>query len=158
MSAMRHRFDRNRLPDWLTYAESIGINVEGRGKWRSILCDFHADAHPSLRINTATGGWCCMSCGASGGDVLAHYMQRTGLGFVEAAKALGAWDGIGQVIPQRRRSLSARDGLELLYVDATMLWLLASDIGQGKTLTASERACAAGIARRSLIVFEGVNA
>lgn len=157
---MSGAFDRNRLPDWLTYADANGITVEGRGTWRSILCDFHAEAHASLRINTVSGGWCCMSCGASGGDTLAHYMQRSGLGFIEAAKALGAWDETGTDLarPRRPRTLSARDGLELLYADATTLWILASDIGQGKSLTATERATAAAISRRVRIAFEGVNA
>jgi hypothetical protein len=32
-----------------------------------------------------------MSCGARGGDVLAFLRLRCGLGFVEAARRLGAW-------------------------------------------------------------------
>ncbi len=151
-------FNRDRLPGWLAYADTHGIKVEGRGTWRSVLCDFHDDGKPSLRINTLTGGWCCMSCGASGGDVLGHYMQRTTLDFIAAAKALGAWNDTGEPArPQRPRTLSARDALELLYNDATTLWILACDIGQGKALTASERASAAAIARRSRIAFEGAN-
>ena len=34
-----------------------------------------------------------MTCGAKGGDVLAFHMQRHGLRFIEAARALGAWEG-----------------------------------------------------------------
>ena len=153
-------FNRDRLPDWLTYADAQGIKVEGRGTWRSILCDFHADTHASLRINTKSGGWCCMSCGVSGGDVLAHYMQRTGLGFVAAARDLGAWDdaGTAAVVPQRPRTLSAGDGLALLYRDATMVWLLANDIAQGKTLSPAEVASAGAAYRRVMVIYEGVTA
>jgi hypothetical protein len=32
-----------------------------------------------------------MACGAKGGDVLAFHMQLNGLGFIAAAKSLGAW-------------------------------------------------------------------
>ena len=151
-------FNRDRLTGWMAYADTQGITVEGRGTWRSAMCDFHDDAKPSMRVNTLSGGWCCMSCGASGGDVLAHYMARTGMGFIAAAKALGAWVDTGEPArPQRPRTLSAHDALALLYEDATTLWILACDIGQGKTLTESERAAAAAIARRSMIAFEGVN-
>lgn len=153
-------FNRDLIPDWLAYADQLGITVEGRGTWRSILCDFHDDQRASLRINSKSGGWCCMSCGASGGDTLAHYMQRSGLDFIDAAKTLGAWDesATGQVKAQRPRTLSARDGLELLYADAMVLFVIGSDIGQGKTPTAAERASAAAASRRVLVVFEGVDA
>jgi hypothetical protein len=33
-----------------------------------------------------------MACCAKGGDVLAFHMQRYGLSFIDAAKALGAWE------------------------------------------------------------------
>jgi hypothetical protein len=44
-----------------------------------------------MRINTATGGWCCMACGVHGGDVLAYHQQIHTLTFIEAAQDLGAW-------------------------------------------------------------------
>jgi hypothetical protein len=44
-------------------------------------------------VQLDTGGFRCMACGAHGGDVLAFHMQRYGLAFIEAAKALGAWEG-----------------------------------------------------------------
>jgi hypothetical protein len=34
-----------------------------------------------------------MVCEAKGGDVLAFHMQRHGMGFVDACKALNAWEG-----------------------------------------------------------------
>jgi DNA primase len=63
------------------------------GEWRSAVCQFHDDTRPSLRVRLDTGGFRCMACGAHGGDVLAFHMQRYGLTFIEAAKALGAWEG-----------------------------------------------------------------
>jgi hypothetical protein len=156
---MSGTFNREALPDWLAYADTHGIKVEGRGTWRSILCDFHSDTHASLRINTKSGGWCCMSCGASGGDVLAHHMQRTGLDFIEAAKALGAWQNTGTSTGRERpRTLPARDALELLHADALVMFVVASDIGSGITPDEDDRASIAAIARRVLVVFEGVTA
>ena len=43
-----------------------------------------------MRVNTQSGGWCCMSCGESGGDVLAYHMKFHSLEFIDAAKQLGA--------------------------------------------------------------------
>jgi hypothetical protein len=33
-----------------------------------------------------------MACGAAGGDVLAFHRRRHGMTFIEAARALGAWE------------------------------------------------------------------
>jgi len=163
---MSSEFNRDHLPDWMTYADTHGIKVEGRGTWRSILCDFHTDTHASLRINTKSGGWCCMSCGASGGDVLAHHMQRTGLDFIEAAKQLGAWKSSSANLQstgistgrERPRTLSARDALEMLHADALVMFVVCSDIGNGITPDEGDRASMRDIARRVLVVFEGVTA
>ena len=85
-------FIRDRLPDALDYFAREGLELSARGKWRTARCVFH-DGSDSMRINTQTGGFCCMVCEAKGGDVLAFHMQRHGLGFVDACKALGAWEG-----------------------------------------------------------------
>lgn len=123
----------NRAPDWLAYADAQGIKVEGRGVWRSILCDFHDDTKPSLRINTKSGGWRCMSCGAKGGDTLDHYMQRTGLGFAAAARDLGAWDDAAQphAHPSRPRRFSARDALEVVERELNVCVVVLSDARRG---------------------------
>jgi len=86
------RFIRDRLPPSQTYFDSIGLKLHGRGSWRDALCPFHDDAKPSLRVNVERGGWRCMACGVHGGDVLAFHMRRYGLGFIQAAKVLGAWE------------------------------------------------------------------
>jgi hypothetical protein len=85
------RFDRGRLPDPLGYFEGEGLRLRGRGAWRSAICCFHDDCRPSLLVNTETGAYRCMACGAKGGDVLAFHRARHGLSFVQAARDLGAW-------------------------------------------------------------------
>jgi CHC2 zinc finger len=84
-------FKRDQLPSPAKYFGSQGLKFKGGGEWKNAVCPFHDDSKPSLRVRLNTGGFRCMVCGAHGGDVLAFHMQRTGLGFVEAAKALGAW-------------------------------------------------------------------
>ena len=85
------QFQRDLLPDALSYFEAEGLRLIGRGTWRTTRCVFHDDSRPSLSVNINTGGFKCHACGAHGGDVLAFHRQRHGLGFKDAAQALDAW-------------------------------------------------------------------
>ena len=85
-------FKRDRLPNPAEYYEGQGLKLIGGGQWKSTVCPFHKDTRPSLRVREDSGAFRCMVCGAHGGDVLAFHMQRHGLRFVEAARALGAWE------------------------------------------------------------------
>ena len=85
--------NRAHLPNPATYFREQGLKLTGGGEWKNAVCPFHEDSKPSLRVRIATGGFRCMACGAHGGDVLSFHMQRYGMRFIDAAKALGAWDG-----------------------------------------------------------------
>lgn len=85
------RFERELVPEPLDYFEREGVRLTGHGRWRSALCPFHDDRHPSLRVNVETGAFRCMACGAKGGDVLAYHRARYGLSFMQAVRDLGAW-------------------------------------------------------------------
>lgn len=89
----RVAFHRELLPCPSDYYREQGLNLAGGGEWKCAICPFHADNNPSLRVRLDTGCFCCMACGARGGDILAFHMKRYGFGFVAAAKALGAWMG-----------------------------------------------------------------
>ncbi|MBI5611897.1 MAG: hypothetical protein HY942_02330 [Gammaproteobacteria bacterium] len=82
-------FKRDRLPNPGEYYHGQGLKLTGGGEWKSAVCPFHNDTKPSLRVRLDSGGFRCMACGAHGGDVLAFHMQRYGLRFFDAAKALG---------------------------------------------------------------------
>lgn len=84
-------FNKAALPHPADYYAQHGLKLIGDGEWKAALCPFHNDSKPSLRIRLDTGGFRCMACGAHGGDVLAFHQQRYGMGFIEAAKQLGAW-------------------------------------------------------------------
>lgn len=90
--ARRPAFNKSLLPPPALFYQREGLKLIGRGAWRSALCPFHNDKHPSLRVNIQTGAFRCFVCDAYGGDVLAFYRLHTGAGFVEAAKTLGAWE------------------------------------------------------------------
>ena len=85
-------FKRERLPNPAEYYHEQGLKFTGGGEWKSAICPFHGDTKPSLRVRLDSGGFRCMVCGEHGGDVLAFHMQRHGLRFIEAARALGAWE------------------------------------------------------------------
>ncbi len=72
------------------YAERLKL-LPGRGPWRSASCCFHADKTPSLRVNVETGAFRCFGCGAKGRDVVAFTEKVHDVGFVDAARLLGAW-------------------------------------------------------------------
>ncbi|MBY0437378.1 MAG: hypothetical protein K2W80_04230 [Burkholderiales bacterium] len=89
----RGEFDREALPASTKFYPAQGVTLRGRGAWRDALCPFHDDHSASLRVRIENGAFRCMSCGARGGDVLAFLRLRNGIGFVAAAKRLGAWRG-----------------------------------------------------------------
>ena len=90
----QNKFGLNRalLPDPIEYLTANGHTLKGRGVWREMVCPFHDDTSPSLRINTQKGCFKCMACGAKGGDLIAFHQKITGRSFIEACKDLGAWE------------------------------------------------------------------
>jgi len=88
------KFDKSTLQRPANYFKEQGLKLTGGGEWKNAVCPFHQDTHPSLRVRIDTGGFRCMACGAHGGDVLSFHMQRYGLGFIAAAKQLGAWRSV----------------------------------------------------------------
>lgn len=125
-------FNRDRLPDPVSYFESEGLTLRGAGKWRTTRCEFH-DGSDSLRVNTESGGWVCMACGEKGGDVLAYAMRRHGLEFVEAARMLGAYtdDGKPHRGPVRPAGLSMRDCMAVIGFELLVFSIIVSDLRRG---------------------------
>ncbi|MDE2420895.1 MAG: hypothetical protein KGO49_06920 [Gammaproteobacteria bacterium] len=89
-------FNRSALPSPEAYYMSIAqLTLIGSGEWRNAICPFHDDTNPSLRINVAIGCFRCMACDAKGGDVIAFHMKKHNMTFINAAKALNAWESHG---------------------------------------------------------------
>ena len=135
-------FDRNLLPEAMSYFEAQGLKLAGprNAKWKTTACQFHGGSD-SMRVNTQSGGWCCMSCGESGGDVLAYHIKLHGLEFVEAAKQLGAWvdDGKPQR-PQKPTALSPRAALEVMGFECFLVAVIAGNLAKGVILSEADRA------------------
>lgn len=126
-------FNRELLPDPLIYYEAHGLTLKGprNSSWKTTECHFHGGSD-SLRIKVTSGAFVCMACGARGGDVLAYEMAVHGLGFVQAAKQLGAWTG-GQTQMRHIRpaALTARDALSVLADEVTLIALEGTRIARG---------------------------
>ena len=125
-------FDRRNLPEPVGYYEAAGLVFrERKGKWRTTRCEFHGGSD-SMRINTDSGAFACMACGASGGDVLSYEMQATGAEFIDACKALGAWTDDGQPAVQHKPTpLSPRAALQASAFGVTLVANGASRIASG---------------------------
>ena len=133
-------FDRRNLPDAVTFYESRGLVLTGRGKWRTTSCTFHGGSD-SMRVNLDSGAFCCMAgCGARGGDVLAYHMADTGQEFVEAAQALGCWVEDGRPAAQHRPTpLPPRAALALLAGECMLVAVCAGNLAHGVVLTDDDR-------------------
>lgn len=125
-------FIRERLPAPIDYFDLEGVQLKGPGRWRTGPCHFHGGSD-SMRVNVHSGGWCCMNCLAHGGDVLAYAMQRHGLGFVEAARALGAYidDNKPHRGPTKAITLSARDAMQVIALELHVPVVVISNIRSG---------------------------
>ena len=135
-------FDRNLQPDPTAYFEEQGLKLTGprRSKWKTTECKSHGGSD-SMRVNTATGAWVCMSCGVKGGDVLAYEIAATGADFVAAAKAIGAWFDDGKpYTPLKPTPLSPRAALSAMAFEATLIAIAAGNVAKGIVLTDADRA------------------
>jgi hypothetical protein len=133
-------FIRDNLPDTSTYFEGEGLILTGprSAKWKTTRCEFHGGSD-SMRINTTTGAWVCMSCGEKGGDVPAHHMAAHGLEFIEAAKVLGCWQDDGQPhTPQKPKPLQPGAALSVLAYECTLIAVAAGNIARGVQLTTTD--------------------
>lgn len=133
-------FKRENLPDAESYFEGIGLKLQGprSAKWKTTRCEFH-DGSDSMRVNLASGGWCCMACGESGGDVLAYEMKRTGADFVTAAKSLGAWVDDGKPLASVKPApLSPRQALSVLGFEAYLVAIAGTNVARGVKLTETD--------------------
>ncbi|MBL8339524.1 MAG: hypothetical protein JNM97_22350 [Rhodoferax sp.] len=126
-------FVREQLPDSVSYYESEGLTLQRGTKWRTTSCNFHGGSD-SMRVNTVTGAFVCMAgCGARGGDVLAYHRAAHGMGFVEAAKALGAYreDGRDHKTSNKPAPVPARALLEVAAFELTVCAMVLSDALEG---------------------------
>ena len=135
-------FDRNQLPDPVTYFENQGLTLKGPSgaKWKTTTCNFHGGSD-SMRVNMASGAWVCMSCNVKGGDVLSYEMQSSGSEFTDAAKALGCWTDDGRPPTTTKPTpISARQALSVMAFESTLTAVAAGNIAHGMNLTDTDRA------------------
>lgn len=132
-------FRREQLPDPVGYFEGQGLKLSGPGRWKTTSCTFHGGSD-SMRVNTATGAWVCMSCGEKSGDVLGYHMKAHGVEFVQAAKDLGAWTDDGKpVLQQKPTPLPPRAALQVIAFEANLTAIAAGNVAHGVKLSDQDR-------------------
>ena len=135
-------FVRDRLPEPRSYyTDTAGLRLVGAPKsnWVTTRCEFH-DGSDSMRIFLPRGSYICMACGAKGGDVLSYHMAAHGLGFVDAAKALGAYqdDGKSHQGSTRPSPIGAHILLTSVSHELMVASVIASDMANGLPVTADD--------------------
>ena len=150
-------FRRELLPSPIDFYRDIaGLDLEGKGEWRTTSCVFHGGSD-SMRVMVTSGGFRCMNCSEKGGDVLAYHMKANDLEFIDAAKALGAWVNDGK--PENRSKpspLSPRQALELLGTEIHLAAIVVTDMAKGKTPSAKDAARLRVCAQRVNFVREAL--
>ena len=148
-------FDRRNLPEPVGYYEAAGLVFrERKGKWRTTRCEFHGGSD-SMRVNTDSGAFACMACGASGGDVLSYEMQATGAEFIDACKALGCWVDDGQPAVQHKPTpLSPRAALQAIAFEVTLVAIEASRIASGIVPSEADKARVLAASNRITRIME----
>ena len=108
-----------------------------------------------MRINTDSGAFACMACGASGGDVISYEMQATGAEFIDAAKALGCWVDDGQPAVQHKPTpLSPRAALQAIAFEVTLVAIEASRIASGIVPSEADKARVLAASNRITRIME----
>lgn len=122
---------RDLLPEPVAYYEAQGLTLQGprSAQWRTTECRFHGGSD-SMRIRVATGAFVCMACGARGGDVVVYEMTVHGIGFVQAARQLGAWSGDAPQRHIRPTALSWQDRKSLVAFEANLIAVEGTRIGR----------------------------
>lgn len=135
-------FKREAIPEPLAYYEGQGLALIGprSSKWKTARCEFHGGSD-SMRIHIERGAFVCMSCGAKGGDILAYHQAAHGLDFVEAAKALGAWQDDGKPhAPRRPAPLPPGLAINVLGFESNLAAIAACNVANGVQLTEQDKA------------------
>jgi CHC2 zinc finger len=154
-------FIRDRLPEPRSYyTDTAGLQLVGapKSKWVTTRCEFH-DGSDSMRIFLPRGSFICMACGAKGGDVLSYHMALHGLGFVEAAKALGAYqdDGKDHRGGIRPHPIAAHVLLASVAYELTVATVITSDVVNGAPVSTDDLERLTKAAARILYVAEAAN-
>lgn len=132
-------FLRSLLPEPAAYFQGQELFPRGSGAWFSTGCVFHG-GRDSMRVKRDSGAYVCMNCGVKGGDVLSYHMQAHGMGFVEAARDLGAWIDDGAPPPRTNPApLPARDAIQILATEANLVVIAALNARRGVVLTDADK-------------------
>lgn len=98
-----------------------GAIVEQKGKEHFCLCPFHADKHPSMRINLEKQVWVCDPCGI-GGTVIDLVVRLRNVSVKDAIRGLAEEAGLiddADALPHKEATYVYKDpyGRNVMFVD-----------------------------------------
>lgn len=127
-----------------------GVRATGNDRW-SCLCPSHADRSPSLTIRVVSDGRILVHCfaGCDTGSVMAAIGMTVGDLFPEPLTR--------DRLPKIRAPFSALDALKALTAESAVVAIAASDIAEGKPLSATDADRVAVAAGRIATALEAVH-
>jgi DNA primase len=149
-------FQKNLLPTPISYFEEQGLKITGsrKSQWFTTECRFHGGSD-SMRVNQKSGGWICMSCGVTGGDIISYEMQLTGDQFIDVVRRHGAWiDDDRSSGDHKPSKLPTRLALQVLDNETNLVYIAASNVAKGQTLKDEDRERLLIAAKRIQLISE----
>lgn len=107
-----------------------GVKSRGKGKWMALCC-VHQEKTPSLSIKDDNGTIImkCFGCGASGIDVI----HAVGM---DPSDLFPPSDNSNYDKPRRRSAFPADQVLDALITEATVIYIIASDMSKTGSIDA----------------------
>lgn len=85
--------------------DHYGVQYRQIPGWQTVVCVFHSETRPSLRVNVDSGGFMCQACGVTGGNIYAFVAAKEGVPYRDAVNIVAGWPDveIPKRTPQRHR-------------------------------------------------------
>ena len=122
------------LPDPIQYYESVGHVFRSKGEWMKTNCEIHGGSD-SMNIHKSSGAFRCWSCGVNGGGIISYHMQRFKVDFQQTCRDLGVnIENSLKRPPDKPKPLPPTRAIELMSMEARIVWMLLAKIKAGKQL------------------------
>lgn len=105
----------NEIKNRLTISDVVSLYLplvkKGRDNW--VVCPFHSDKNPSMKLDDEKGFYYCFGCKASG-NIFTFVMKMDNLDFVEAVKKLASIAHV-EIEEERATNPKQKSDKEMLY-------------------------------------------
>jgi hypothetical protein len=74
--------------------DHYGVQYRQIPGWQTVVCVFHSETRPSLRVNITSGGFMCQACGVTGGNIYAYVAVKEDVAYKDAISIVGGWPDV----------------------------------------------------------------